>query len=52
MEDKLGGLDAAREAPLRQAKAACQGCARAQRNETGLKPLITKETAKRLIQRP
>jgi hypothetical protein len=46
MEDKLGGLDAAREAlALRQAKA-CQGFARTQRKETGLKPLITQETAK------
>jgi hypothetical protein len=33
-------------------KTARRGLARTQRNENGLKPLITKETAKRLIQRP
>src|SRR5580704_6932992 len=37
---------------LREVKAARCGYARTQRNETGAKPLITKETAKRLIQRP
>jgi hypothetical protein len=52
MEDKLGRLDAAREAlAFRRRKAARWGCARTQRNETGAKPLITKETAKWLIQR-
>ena len=53
MEERLGRLDAAREALALQAgRGGPQSCARTQRNETGLKPLITKETAKRLIRRP
>ena len=53
MEDRLGRLDAAREAlALRQAEAARKGCARTRRNQTGAKPLITQETAKWLISRP
>ena len=52
MEERLGRLDAAREAlALRQTESSRKGGARTQRNEIGLKPLITQETAKRLIQR-
>jgi hypothetical protein len=53
MEDKLGG-STKRAMRWRSdgPKAACQGLARTQRNETGLKPLITQETAKWLIRRP
>jgi len=52
--DLIGGqIDAAREA-LRSGgpKRPRKRCARTQRNETGLKPLITQKTAKRLIPRP
>ena len=53
MEERVARLDAAHEVlSLRQAKTAPHGCARTERNETGVKPLISKETAKRLIQRP
>ena len=52
MEDRLGRLDAAREAlALRQAENGRKSFARTRRNETGRKPLITKETAKWLISR-
>ena len=51
MEDRLGRLGAAREALARPKSSRKRG-ARTRRNETGFKPLITKETAKRLIQRP
>jgi hypothetical protein len=51
--ERLGRPDAAREAlRSRRMKAARQGFAGAERNEIGLKPLITKKTTKWLIQRP
>ena len=51
MEDRLGRLDAAREAlALRQAANGRENAKRkSRRNEIGRKPLITKETAKWLI---
>src|SRR5277367_4438755 len=48
MEDKLGRLGAARRAGLRQAKSGPLRLRENAANETGAKPLITKETAKRL----
>ena len=52
MEDRLGRLDAAREAlALRQAETAASAAARMRRNEMGRKPLISHKTAKWLIRR-
>ena len=53
MEERLGRLDAAREAIWRsdRRKTAAKGFARMQRNQIGLKPLITKESAKWPISR-
>ena len=54
MEERLGRLDAAREAlALRRAEGGPpRRCARTQRNEIGLKPLISNETAKWPISQP